>query len=244
MTTVKRYALEIRYGALGVVLIGGLVVLDQLDVLSGVSETLARWMDDLASIGVVGVFVIALIANASILIQIPYTLPLLSAALAGASLSRLLILGLAAGLGAGFGEIVSYKVADVLIARNPDLARSAMFQWIARNVERHPARTWAAIFVVAASPLPDDAVVVPLATVKYGIRRIAAPLFVGKVVHNITVAIVFSTFAGWSAAHVTRTTSADLALVVVILFVLIIMYQAEKARSLATTAASCATEPA
>jgi uncharacterized membrane protein YdjX (TVP38/TMEM64 family) len=226
----KSHATEVKYGLISVVLFGGLILLDAVDAFGGLGNDVVRAMDTLASLGYVGIFVIALVANASILIQIPYTLPLLSAALGGASLSHMLTLGLVAGVGAGIGEIISYKVADVVIARNPELPRGAMFQWVARNVDTHPRRTWLAIFAVAATPLPDDAVVVPLAVVKYGMRRFAPPMFLGKITHNVVVAVLFTAFASWASTHVSKTTSTDLAIALVIAFVLVVFYQAEKAR--------------
>src|SRR5204862_367114 len=79
-------------------------------------------MDQGAKFGFVGIFLIALVANLSLVIQIPYTLPVLAAAIQGDSLAHMLELGLAAGIGSGIGALISYVVADKLLDRVPDLA--------------------------------------------------------------------------------------------------------------------------
>ena len=108
---------------------------------SGVNNTVTDGVNRLAGFGLVGIFLIALVANLSILMQIPYTLPLLSAALGGASLQNMLGLGVASGLGAGIGAVASYKVADALVAKTPGLPEGRTFRWIARNVDDRPRAT-------------------------------------------------------------------------------------------------------
>ena len=61
-------------------LLAAMVVLHLADTFSDVNETVTEGVDRLAQLGSIGIFLIALVANVSILIQIPYTLPLLSAA--------------------------------------------------------------------------------------------------------------------------------------------------------------------
>ena len=158
-------------------------------------------------------------------------LPLLSAALGGASLQSMLVLGTASGLGAGIGAVLSYKVADALVARTPALPEGRVFRWVARNVDTRPRASRFMIFLIATSPLPDGTVVVPLAVVGYGLRRLAAPLFLGKLVHNLLLALLFSWVGSWAAEHVSKKASTDLAVAVAVLFMLLVGYHAEKARN-------------
>ena len=72
---------------------------------------------------------------------------------------------------------------------------------------------------------------VPLAVVHYGMRRLAAPLFLGKLAHNLLFGFLFWAFASWSADHVSQTASTDLALLVAILFMMLVAYHAEQARA-------------
>jgi len=222
---------ELKYATIAVFIVGIFVVLHVAGVFSDVNDTVTDGIDRLAGLGSIGIFLIALIANLSILVQIPYTLPLLSAALGGANLQSVMTLGLASGLGAGIGAVASYKVADALVAKTPHLPEGRLFQWIGRNVDDRPRLTAFGIFLVGVSPLPDGAVVVPLAVVHYGMRRLAVPLFLGKLVHNLLFAFLFYAFASWSAEHVSQKASTELAVLVAVLFMVMVAYHAEKARN-------------
>jgi membrane protein DedA with SNARE-associated domain len=81
------------------------------------------------------------------------------------------------------------------------------------------------------TPLPDDSVIIPLAMTRYGLRRFAPPLFAGKIAHNVMVALLFYQFTAWSAASTPTHVRADLVLGLVLGFVLVILYQAEKSRA-------------
>jgi hypothetical protein len=220
----------LKYAAIAILIVALFVVLHAMGAFTGVNDTVTEGVDRLAGFGSIGIFLIALIANVSILVQIPYTLPLLSAALGGASLQSVMTLGLASGLGAGIGAVASYKVADALVAKSPRAPDSRLFRWIARNVDDRPRATGVAIFFVGLSPLPDGAIVVPLAVVHYGMRRLAVPLFLGKLAHNLLFAFLFYAFASWSADHVSQKASTDLAVLVAVLFMVLVAYHAEKAR--------------
>lgn len=227
----KRLSLELKYAAIAVSIVGLFVLFHALGAFSGVNDTVTDGVDRLAGLGSIGIFLIALIANLSILVQIPYTLPLLSAALGGASLQSVMTLGLASGLGAGVGAVASYKVADALVGKNPRVPEGRLFRWIGRNVDDRPRATSLAIFLVGVSPLPDGAVVVPLAVIHYGMRRLAVPLFLGKLAHNLLLALLFYAFASWSAEHVSQKASTELAVLVAVLFMVLVGYHAEKARA-------------
>lgn len=227
----RRLSLELKYAAIAVTIVFSFVVLHAFGAFSGVNDTVTDGVNRLAGLGLIGIFLIALVANLSILVQIPYTLPLLSAALGGASLQNVMGLGLASGLGAGIGAVASYKVADALVGKSQRLPDGRMFRWIGRNVDDRPRATVLAIFLIGLSPLPDGAVVVPLAVVHYGMRRLAVPLFLGKFFHNVLLALIFYGFASWSAEHVSEKASTELAVLVAVLFMVLVGYHAEKARA-------------
>jgi hypothetical protein len=226
----RRLSVELKYALITIVVIAGFIVLHVTNALSGVNDTVTDGVDRLARLGSIGQFVIALIANESIILQIPYTLPLLSAALGGADLGSMLILGLASGLGAGIGSVLAYKVADTVVVKSHAEPDGRVFRWIARNVDRKPRLTSFVIFLIALSPLPDTTIVMPLAMVRYGMRRLAVPLFLGKFLHNVLLALLFALFASWAENNVSEQASTDLALAVALVFMLLVAYHAEKAR--------------
>ena len=237
-----RHRLEIKYGLIGVLLLGGLIALSSTGALSGLNGVVDDLMDAATDVGFIGIFLIALIANSSLLIQIPYTVPLVSLALAGASLEKMVLMGVASGVGAGFGEVISYGIASKVLGRNPALIESSLFQWVRRTVLAHPRATPFLVFVWAASILPDDTIVIPLAMMRYGMKRIAVPLFLGKVAHGLGVALIAYYFTSWAADSISSGVKTDLALGIIIAFVLVILYQVERTRLEAKAAASEAGE--
>ena len=229
----RRISLELKYAAIAVGVLGLLVIVHWVDALSGVNNTLSSSVNAAASFGAIGLFVIALVANATVIIQIPYTLPLLSAALGGADLQHMLLLGFASGLGAGIGAIMGYHVATRITGKDPALPDSRMFRWISHNVDNRPRATKWMIFGLALSPLPDGTIVLPMAVVNYGARKISMPLFLGKFFHNILMALLFWAFGSWAQNHISTKASTDLALAVAALFVVLVCYHAEKASNAA-----------
>ena len=72
-------------------------------------------------------------------------------------------------------------------------------------------------------------VIIPLALIKYGVRRIAFPLFTGKVFHNVLFASLFYFFSKQLKSWVEGGLRIDIAFFLIITFLLVIAYQIEKA---------------
>ena len=91
--------LRARYVAIGLAFATSLVLLQETHVMTALSGGVDSFLDLAARFGAPGMFVAGLLGNASILVQVPYTLPLLSVAIDGASLPHLVVLGVACGVG-------------------------------------------------------------------------------------------------------------------------------------------------
>lgn len=149
----------------------------------------------------IGVFLIAMLGGSSLIIQIPYTLPLLIAATKGTSFETMLFLGLLAGLGSATGKLFAYHLADKLVMRNPKIQYTRYFAYISHCSQRHPHWIPLATFLIIATPIPDEAAIIPLATLQYGLKRLLVPIYVGKILHNMAVASLFYHFTEFSADH-------------------------------------------
>jgi hypothetical protein len=226
----RSHRVEVKYALIALVLGGGAVWLERSGVLGDWAAALDPVIERLASLGLAGAFLLGLLGNSSLLLQVPYTIPLLSAALAGASLPYLVGLGVAAGLGATLGELVSYTIAD-LILRRQDLAPSRLFRWVQRTVATHPRAIPVLVFGFAVTMLPDDAVLIPLAMIGYGAGRLLLPLLLGKLGYCVGSAVLFFFIGERAAQQVSASATADLALVVIVGFVVLVLYQAEAARA-------------
>lgn len=224
------HRVEVRYGLLGVVLIGGIWALDAIGALAAVAGWLDPAVEALAGLGVVGAFLLGLLGNSSLMLQVPYTVPMLSAALAGAPLPYLLALGAAAGLGATVGELVSYTIADQLLRRSPDLSSGRLYRWVERTVRAHPRAIPWLVLGFGATLLPDDTVLIPLAMIRYGAGRLLLPLLLGKLTYCLGSAWVFHVAGDRAARWLSPEVTTDLAIVGVVAFLLVIFYQAARAR--------------
>lgn len=224
------HRVEVRYGALAVGLLGGLWVLEAVGALAAV----ARWLDPaveaLASLGVLGAFLLGVIGNSSLMLQVPYTVPMLSAALAGAPLPYLLALGSAAGIGATVGELISYTVADQLLRRSPDLSAGRLYRWVEHSVRERPRAIPWLVLGFGATLLPDDTVLIPLAMIRYGAWRLLIPLLLGKLTYCLGSAWVFHIAGDRAARWLSPAVTTDVAIVGLVAFLLVIFYQAARAR--------------
>lgn len=225
-----RQRIAAKYLAIGILLCGTLLWLERTGRLGRWADAVDPAIEALAGLGIVGAFLLGLVGNSSVLLQVPYVVPLLSAALAGADLPYLIALAIAAGVGATLGELVSYKVAD-LILRRADLTSSRTFQWVRRSVEEHPRRTPLLVFAFALTFLPDDVLLVALAMVGYGARRLVLPLLLGKLGYTLGCAVLFHAVGQGAEGIIPQGVTADLAVIVLIAFVLLVLYQVEVARA-------------
>jgi hypothetical protein len=230
MTWLREHRIEVKYALIAVVLIGGLVALERAGVLGRWAQGLDPVFEALAGFGLLGAFLLGLLGNSSLLLQVPYTIPMLSAALAGAPLAYLVGLAVAAGLGATVGELVSYTIADQVLRRQR-LSDSRLFRWVHRTVHDHPRAIPWLVLGFAITLLPDDAVLIPLAMVSYGAGRLVVPLLLGKLGYCIGCALLFDLLGTQAARWVSPHATADLAIVGLVGFLLVVLYQAERARA-------------
>ncbi|MFB0543309.1 MAG: DedA family protein [Candidatus Bathyarchaeia archaeon] len=132
-----------------------------------------RWMDNIvATYGYIGFFLISIFGNITVIFPAPYTIIIYAG---GVRLDPLL-LGLACGLGAGIGELSAYLVGrggrQLVEEKYGKRLESAK-----RLIQRYGAL---AIFIFAATPLPDDMLLIPLGLIKYDIKKALLACFLGK----------------------------------------------------------------
>ncbi len=229
-SSLAKYTIEIKYIGFVMLLLLGIYGLNWLNVLVVFDDGLRAVLHLTAILGVPGMLILAFFANATPLIQIPYTFPIITAALGGSSLEAILVLGAAAGIGAGFAKFIAYTIADKLLATQPSLVQTRLFRFIQHTVTTYPKRIPILIFCMTALPLPDDAVIIPLALVRYGRRRFFWPAFCGKVVHNIGVAFALYCFTDLTAQHISSDARSVVALGLLAAVVTVILYQVEKVK--------------
>lgn len=136
--------------------------------------------------GLWGMFVFALAANATILLNIPYSA--VAILLAGLGLNAILV-ALVAGAGAMVGEVTGYVIGwggASLFARN----HKERFASLRSLLEKKRNLTPLIIFAFGALPIPDDIVIVPLGMIKYSFWKMVIPMTLGKIIQNMYFALI------------------------------------------------------
>lgn len=124
-----------------------------------------------------GIFLISLISNSIPFVGIPY-LNFLFALSPFLSLEDLLIISLLSALGASIGKAFIYTIgAGMRLTLSEEKKENLMFF-------EKIFRRWGifAVFLFAASPLPDDILYIPLGIAKYRFTHYFLAVFLGKLV--------------------------------------------------------------
>ncbi len=231
MTFIRTYRIEIKYIVLTAVFLSIAAGLNTLGAFQGIEGRVNALMDRLVTYGYVGLFVIGLLSNITLVFLIPYALPLLTLSVYADSIAEVIGLGIAAGIGAGIGELASYTVAHALVARVDDLEDSAFFRWARRTIDLHPRLIPLLVFLASGTPVPDAIIIVPLAMIQYSWRKMFLPMIGGKIFQNVVMALVYRVAADFVQALVSDNIHFDMTASLALMFVMLIAYQIEKARA-------------
>jgi membrane protein YqaA with SNARE-associated domain len=231
MTTIRTYRIEIKYTLLTLIVLGIAGLLNTFGVFNGIETDVNHWMARLVDWGYIGLFIISLFSNMTLIFVIPYALPLLTLSIYASSVLKVIGLGIAAGIGAGIGEVVSYAVAHALVAQVDDLEKSALFRWTKRTIDAHPRLIPALVWLASGTPAPDIVVIVPLAMIRYPWQKMVLPMITGKIFQNVVMALVYRFAADYAQSLVSDNIHFDMTASFAIIFVMLIAYQIEKARA-------------
>lgn len=135
------------------------------------------------SLGYLGIFGLSLGTNLIVFVPVPYLLVILLAAVSGRF--DLVLLVISSAIGATIGKMIVFQSFYSGSRVIKDKARSNLDSF--RKVfERY---AWFAVFLAAATPVPDDIVYVPLGLARYNRIRFFIALFAGKTI--ITLMVVY-----------------------------------------------------
>lgn len=147
------------------------------DALSNFNQLL---IETLVAYGILGSFVIGVVANASLLVQIPYYPAIILLGSQAPNIGYLLLLTLVSGIGMMLGEIISYFIGRgaIWIIKAGKDKRS--FTHIQKVIAEKPRLIPFLIFLFACTPLPDDLIMIPLGMIHYDVKKIILPSLLGK----------------------------------------------------------------
>jgi len=145
---------------------------------------LLDWLAPLTVYGYFGIFLISLLGSLSIIIPIPYTVVLLSMSVT--KQFDPLLLAVAAGVGSAIGKTLSYGVG-YFGRRFVHEKYGKRLDTLLKAVDKYGL---VLIFLFAYSPLPDDALFIPLGLMRYSFLKFFAVSVLGKFLMSLTIAYV------------------------------------------------------
>ena len=149
-----------------------------------ITLTFLGWLYSIAvKYGYLGAFLISIVGNLTIILPIPYTIVIYMLG----SILNPLILALVCSLGSAIGELSAY-VAGTVRRKFMSEKRKEMLNIAAKLVGKYGL---AAVVVFAATPLPDDIILIPLGMMRYSLMKTLAACMVGKLIMSLTL-----TYAG------------------------------------------------
>ncbi|UCD07897.1 MAG: VTT domain-containing protein [Candidatus Aenigmatarchaeota archaeon] len=163
--------------------------------------------------GYLGVFLVSLLGNASIIFPIPSFLVVFAV---GSVLNPWLV-GIVAGLGATLGELTGYVLG---FGGRHVIKRK--YRKYSKDLER--VKKWAedhgmfsVLVLFAATPLPDDIVGIIGGMIRYDIKRFFLAVFIGKAILHIGIA-----FGGLYGGWVFGGWAGILSLVILFFFLIVV----------------------
>jgi len=179
---------------------------------------LLEWMEQFAhQFNYFGIFFISLIGAMSIIIPIPSTLVIY---LSGAFLDPFLV-AVSGGLGSALGEFSGYVLGYYGRAVLSEERRKKM-DYMMKVFQRHG---FAAIFLFALTPLPDDLLFIPLGIMRYRFAKVFIPALLGKMLMcfilaysgYLSIGVIKAIFGGEGGWLGVVVTSAVLVIVIAVI---------------------------
>ena len=221
----RRNHTEVKYllAATGVLIT--IAILSTQHVFDTYQGRIDTTLEQLFQWGLLGVFIGAALANAAVMICIPYTMLVMTVVLVDQSWTTVVSVSLASGIGSALGRLFSYSVLRRLSAQWKSLPDSSIYRWIRHMVTNHPRKIPLLVFAGLTSFLPDEVVVTPMALADYPARKMVLPILTGKVLHTLITILIFLPIASHYGSGTSRTGALA---AIILLSILIILYQIEK----------------
>ena len=136
----------------------------------------------LQELGYIGAFIVSLLGTLTVIFPVPYLITIY--VMAATEQYNPILLGVISGLGATFGEITLYIFARLgRIALSKEKIRN--MDILRKYLDRYGV---IAVFIFAATPLPDDILYPILGLMKYDALKLFISCFLGKSVLSCFIA--------------------------------------------------------
>lgn len=145
--------------------------------LAASANALRNWMIQVGwQYGYLGAFLVSILGNFTIIFPVPYSLTIFT--LGGLGLNPFL-LGMFSGLGASIGEFSAYFLGRGVSMLKLEKTYGERFKRIKKMVREYG---FLSVLLFAATPLPDDLVMIPLGIINYNLLLALIASFLGKMI--------------------------------------------------------------
>lgn len=138
--------------------------------------------------GLIGLFVAAIIANATVLLPMPIDVVIIALNAQSESLLQVFILGAVVGTGAAIGEMTAY-VAGLLGVETAEKIKAQEFKRIREVREKIEKAGMMFIFLVAIVPFPFDVIGITAGFIRYNPRKFFIAALAGKICRFILLGL-------------------------------------------------------
>ena len=142
-----------------------------------------HFFDNLKAYGYLGVFIISVILNATIIIPVSNMTVIMAL---GATMPLPYLVGLVGGLGAGIGEMTGYVAGR---SGRDLLARNKIYQRVEGWVKRWG---WIAVFILSLFPFVFDVVGIIAGAMRMPVWKFFVACWLGRTISYVTVAYLAS----------------------------------------------------
>ncbi|MHB0856234.1 MAG: YqaA family protein [Anaerolineae bacterium] len=147
-----------------------------------------REIANLSHYGYLGVFLISMIGNATVILPVPS----LAVVFAGGGVLNPILVGLVAGVGEPIGELTGYLAG---YGGSAAIENRETFERLKGRLERHGFIT---IFVLSALPNPlFDLAGISAGMMHYPVQKFLLACWLGKTLKALTIAFIGSLSVGW-----------------------------------------------
>lgn len=164
-------------------LVYGLILILNPDTAAASTSFYYWFMDAASAFGYSGAFAVSFLGNATILVPFPYVVvPFVLGANMGYDPW---FIGLVSGVGAAIGEMTGYFAGYYgrRLLKEEDKVNG-----FREYVQQRPSMIPLMVWFLAATPIPDDLLIVPLGVARYSRWRVFIPLLIGKAVFLTAIA--------------------------------------------------------
>ncbi len=166
--------------------------------------------------GPLGIFLVSLVSNSIPFVSVPYLGIVAGYALVNRDPLAEAVLVSVSALGASIGKIIIYLLGEA--------ARTGLSEKTRKNVELlsklAKRSTFLAIFILAATPVPDDILYIPLGIMKYPLFPYFLAILLGKLIITLAV-VLYTSYISYFTVLNLYTVPVWVALTIALIYVII-----------------------